>query len=419
VAPGKKMKTLWLFNQYASTPDQAGGSRHYAMGRILAARGYRVTLFAAGFNYQKREELKCTGKEDFMIEIHDGVRFVWIRTLPYRKNNWKRVINMLSYSWRCLRLYKRLLKENQVEEPDVVIGSAVHLFAVWTAYRVAKKLKTRFVMEVRDLWPMTLVEFRKILKFHPLVIFFGILDRFLAKRAEKIVNVLPGSYDYYKRFGIPRDKVVWIPNGVDTRLYRLEHKEKTKTAGEAGMPFNVMYTGTFGMEANLQTLLRAAKILQDRDLAVSFEIIGSGEKKEELVRLKDRLELKNTAFREPVSKEEIPALLAGADAFWIGTRKVKNLYRYGFSFNKLFEYLAAGKPILFSINSAYNPVEEAGAGLTLPPEDPEALAQAIIRLYHLPAAERLNLGEKGVAYAQQFHEMERLADGFEQLISGL
>jgi glycosyltransferase involved in cell wall biosynthesis len=202
-------------------------------------------------------------------------------------------------------------------------------------------------------------------------------------------------------------------------LDRVEQKKKKKTAGEAGMPFNVMYTGTFGMEANLQTLLRAAKILQDRDLAVSFEIIGSGEKKEELVRLKDRLELKNTAFREPVSKEEIPALLAGADAFWIGTRKVKNLYRYGFSFNKLFEYLAAGKPILFSINSAYNPVEEAGAGLTLPPEDPEALAQAIIRLYHLPAAERLNLGEKGVAYAQQFHEMERLADGFEQLISGL
>jgi glycosyltransferase involved in cell wall biosynthesis len=413
------MKTLWLFNQYASTPDQAGGSRHFAIGRILAARGYRVTLFAAGFNYQKRQELKCTGKEDFKIEVHDGVRFVWVRTLPYRKNNWKRVINMLSYSWKCMFLYKKLLKAKQVEEPEVVIGSAVHLFAVWIAYRVAKKLKTRFVMEVRDLWPMTLVEFRKSLRYHPIVIFFGILDRFLAKRAEKIVNVLPGSYDYYKQFAIPRDKVVWIPNGVDTRLYRAENRERLKTGSEPGAPFKVMYTGTFGMEANLQTLLQAAKILQQRELPVSFEIIGSGEKKEELSRLKELLALKNTAFGEPVSKEKIPAILAGADAFWIGTRNVKNLYRYGFSFNKLFEYLAAGKPILFSITSAYNPVKEAGAGLTVPPEDPEALAKAIIRLYEMPAEERREMGQKGITYARQFHEMERLADQFEQLLKGM
>jgi glycosyltransferase involved in cell wall biosynthesis len=410
------MKNVWFFNHYASTPDQAGGSRHYAISRVLAARGYNVTLFASSFSHHKYKDLKCDKHEKFKIEMIDGVRFVWIKTLPYRKNNWKRVINMLSYSWRCSRVYKKLLKENLAEKPGTTVGSAVHLFAVWTAYRVSKKLKAKFVMEVRDLWPMTLVEFRRWLKYHPVVIFFGFLDRFLAKRAHKVVSVLPGAYDYYKRYGIAKENVVWIPNGVDTGLY----KQKLTPDPPAGEErFKVMYTGTFGLEANLHTLLSAAKLLQEKGFAVSFELVGSGEKKGELMEFKDSLGLKNLVFREPVEKEKIPALLAGADVVWLGTRKLKNLYKYGFSFNKLFEYLAAGKPIIFSINSDYNPVKEAGAGLTVPPADPEALSQAIIKLYNMPVKERVKMGEKGTTYAKEFHNMEKLANQFDLMLSHL
>lgn len=408
-------RNIWLFNQYAITPDMAGGTRHFSISRILVERGYRVTLFASGFNYQKREELKCNRKEDFKIEVYRGVRFVWIRTPPYKKNNWKRIVNMLSYSWKCLRIYKRLLKENQVERPGAVIGSAVHLFAVWTAYRVAKKLKANFIMEVRDLWPMTLVEFRKELKYHPIVVFFGMLDRFLAKRAKRIICVLPGAYDYYKRYGIAKEKVVWIPNGVDTGLYHGENNGPREPAHQK--QFKIMYTGTFGMEANLRTLLSAAKSIQEKELPIFFEIIGSGEKEKELWRFKDQQGLKNVIFREPVEKEQIPSVLAAADTLWIGSRNVKNLYKYGFSFNKLFEYLAAGKPIIFSINSDYNPVKEAGAGLTIQPEDPEALSKAIIKLYKMPVKERVKMGKKGTAYAKKFHDMEKLADQFDHLLS--
>jgi glycosyltransferase involved in cell wall biosynthesis len=410
------MKNIWIFNHYASTPDQAGGSRHYAISRNLAARGYRVTLFASSFSHHKHKDLKCEKHEKFKIEVIDGVRFVWIKTFPYKKNNWKRVINMLSYSRRCLRVYKKLLKENPAEKPGTVIGSAVHLFAVWTAYRLSKKLKANFVMEVRDLWPMTLVEFRKWLKYHPIVIFFGFLDRFLAKRAQKVVSVLPGAYDYYKRYGIAKENVIWIPNGVDTRLYK-QKLIPDLPAGEER--FKVMYTGTFGLEANLSTLLLAAKSIRENQLPVFFEIIGSGEKKKELVQLKDQLGLSNVVFREPVNKEEIPSVLAAADALWLGARNVKNLYRYGFSFNKLFEYLASGKPVLFSIDSNYNPVKEAGAGFMVPPEDPEALTRAIIKLYNMPVKERVKMGEKGAAYAKEFHDMEKLADQFDRLLSQL
>ncbi len=404
-------------NHYASTPDQAGGSRHYTISRILAARGYRVTLFASAFSHHKHEDIKCSRQEKYKIEMIDGVRFVWLKTFPYKKNNWRRVVNMLTYSWQCLRVSKKLLKEDLVEKPGTVIGSAVHLLAVWAAYRVSGKRRAHFLMEVRDLWPMTLVEFRKGLKYHPVVAFFGFLDRYLARRAKKIICVLPGAYDYYKRYGIAKENVVWIPNGVETALYHSENQTSAEQAIDK--PFKVMYTGTFGLEANLRTLLSAAKILREKGQTVIFEIIGSGEKKAELQQLKDQWDLRHVVFREPVGKEKIPSLLAGADALWIGTRAVKNLYKYGFSFNKLFEYLAAGKPVLFSIDSPYNPVEESGAGITVPPEDPEALSGAVLRLLAMPVEERREMGQKGIAYVKKFHEMERLADRFDQLIKAL
>lgn len=404
-------------NQYAITPDMSGGTRHYTILRILAKLGYNVTIFAAGFNYQKREELKCLRGEDFRVEVVNGVRFVWLRTCPYTKNNWKRMVNMLSYTWRCLRIYKTLIAGGQVEKPDTIIGSAVHLFAVWAAYIISKKLKANFVMEVRDLWPLTMVEFRKGLKYHPMVIFFGMLDRFLAKRAKKIISVLPGAYEYYKRYNIPKEKVVWIPNGVETSLYQVDNIPTLELSREK--PFKVMYTGTFGMEANLQTLLLAAKAVKEKGLPIFFEIVGSGEKQNELVELKNSLELANVEFFKPVGKDKIPALLASADVVWIGSRKLKNLYKYGFSFNKLFEYLAAGKPIVFSIDSEYNPVKESGAGLTVPPGDAGALAEAIIQLYGMPKEQRLEMGKKGIAYAKEVHEMERLAVQFDQLLNDL
>lgn len=420
-------KNIWIFNQYAITPEQAGGSRHYSIGRCLAARGYNVTLFASGFNYQKREELKCDDNQDFKIEIKDGVRFIWVKTIPYKKNNWKRIVNMLSYCRQCFRIYKKLLEEDQIESPGLIIGSAVHLFAVWTGYRISRKLNAKFIMEVRDLWPMTLVEFRKGLKYHPIVFFFGLLDKYLAKRALRIVSVLPGASLYYQKYGIPKDHIAWIPNGVDMSLFNTSgtdsapiHHQNIPFSNSSGTRlFKIVYTGTFGMEAQLKTLLETAHIIGNKQLPIHFELTGSGEKFQELIELKEKLSLTNVTFQKPVNKDQIPSILASADALWIGTRNVQNLYKYGFSFNKLFEYLASGKPILFSIDSAYNPVKEADAGIIVPPENPQALSEAIIRLYEMSPEERFNMGQRGISHVRENYGFEKLTDQFENLFTQL
>ncbi len=412
-----KNKTIWLFNQYAITPEQAGGSRHFSIARLLVEKGYDITIFAAGFNYQERKETKCTGRELFKIEMIDGVRFVWIKTAAYTKNNWKRIVNMLSYSYRVCHLYKKLTESNKLPKPGIVIGSAVHLFAVFSGYRIARHFRVPFIMEVRDLWPMTIVEFKKSYRFHPGVMFFGWLDRFLARRADHLVSVLPYAYDFYKRYGLTEQQVTWIPNGVDTSAYpQMAQLPSTATPEK---PFTVRYTGTFGNEACLHTLLGAAKIIQDKNIRVQFEITGSGEKKSELLELCKTLSLSNMTFHPPVIKDAIPGLLTSADALWIGSKNVKNLYKYGFSFNKLFEYLASGKPVLFSIDSRYNPVEESKAGLTIPPENGEALADAIIKLVEMTPEQRMEMGNRGIEHVRKCYTFEILAGKFDELLSNV
>src|ERR1700730_16832340 len=121
-------RTIWILNQYAGTASSPS-TRHYDLGRELVKKGHRVTIFAAGFHYQKLVEERLARGETWKAEDHDGVRFVWIRTFPYKKNEWRRIVNMISYSIRVV-LIGRKLDEN----PDAIIGSSVHPLAVLSAY---------------------------------------------------------------------------------------------------------------------------------------------------------------------------------------------------------------------------------------------------------------------------------------------
>ena len=97
-------KSIWIFNQYAMTPDMPGGSRHYDLSKELVKRGHDVTIFTSGFHYSRYAEMKLSGDEGWKIEILDGVRFVWLKTLAYQRNDWRRIVNMLTYTYRSYHL---------------------------------------------------------------------------------------------------------------------------------------------------------------------------------------------------------------------------------------------------------------------------------------------------------------------------
>ena len=398
---------VWIFNHYALTPDLPGGTRHFDFAKELTNRGHKVTIFASSFHYSLLKEIKKYNKNKFILESYNGINFIWIKTFPYKKNNWKRVLNMLSYSYRSYKVAKNYEKIG-IEKPHIIIGSSVHLFAVYTAYKLSKFFKVPFVMEVRDLWPQTLIDMG-ISKWHPFVILLGILEKFLYKQAKRIITLLPKIKNYIISLGISEDKIVWIPNGVYIDRFSTK-KLKNKNTEK----FTVTYAGAIGKANNLDVLIEAAKILKGIP-NIEFVIVGDGPERERLEKKVLEIGLNKVQFKGSVSKNEVLSYLCNSNILYFNLKE-SPVFRYGISSNKLFDYLASGKPIIFSAFAGNNPVAEARAGITIPPENPEALAEAILKLYRMPDEERKEMGLRGRKYVEKYHSIPKLVDKLEKVL---
>ena len=177
--------------------------------------------------------------------------------------------------------------------------------------------------------------------------------------------------------------------------------------------FRVMYLGAHGQANALDVLLQAAKIVRDKGVrGIEFILVGDGPEKPKLTELARELGLTNVEFRDAVSKKEAPAVLCEADACVFTLEKVE-VFGYGISSNKLFDYMAAVKPVIFAVDASNNPVEEARCGLTVPPRDPQALAEVIIQLHQMRKEEREAMGRHGREYVEKHHSIPVLTDKLE------
>ncbi len=395
--------TVLIVNHYALTPEQSGGTRHYDIARELVQRGHDVTIVAAGRHYATYEdEKRYPDGEDFLIETVEGIRFVWVRTAPYRGNGIGRVRNMLEFTWKLRRLPKLGLPA-----PDVVVGSSVHLFAVYGAYRLAKRYRVPFVMEVRDIWPQTLIDMG-ISKRHPFVLLLGRLEPFLYRKADRIVTLLPKAAEHIESFGIAPQKIRWVSNGVDLSPY--VHPGESHRLDPS--KFNVLYAGSMGQANGLEVLIEAARRLSGIS-EIHVTLVGSGPHDAAL--RKQASPMPNVTILPPVKKEQVPALLAEADVLYVGLRDLP-LYRFGMSMNKVFDYMAGGKPVVFAANVPENPVEKAKSGLIVASDDPDAIANALQTLYNYTPQERLAMGERAKRYVRTHFGMDVIASAFETVL---
>jgi glycosyltransferase involved in cell wall biosynthesis len=398
--------TIWIFNHHALTPEQAGGTRHFDYAKKLVVMGHRVTIFASSFHYASHEDFKTypTGKY-FLRETYDGVEFVWIKTRPYKGNGIGRVVNMFDYMLKA----KRIALHSMATRPDIVIGSSVHLFAVYAGYRCARYYKVPFVMEVRDLWPQTLIDMG-MSKWHPFIIVLGWLEKFLYKKANAVITNLPHADRYISQF-IPKEKIFWIPNGVDiTRNKRIEPYTFDENT------FNILYAGAIGQANQLDTLVGAAQRLSNEN--VTFHIVGDGPRRQELETLVKKKGLSRVFFYGALEKKNAIAMINGADLLFFPLAD-SPVFRYGIASNKLFDYLASARPILFASNAANNPIEEAGAGISVPAGDIEAVVNAILEIKTMSEDERGHLGVKGLEYVENNYDIGLLAHKLDKLLKAI
>ena len=338
------------------------------------------------------------------LRTYGQVPFLFVH-VPAYKSNVERLWNMV---WFSLRLVAGGCTK-ELPRPDVIIGSSVHLFAALVGQRLARRMNVPFVLEIRDLWPQTLIEMG-LSTYHPAVITFGWIEKYLYRNSDKIITLLPNAVEHMTQKGARAEDITWIPNGVDLGLIPVPEPPHQRRV------FTVMYAGSHAPSDTLDSVLDAAAIL-DRKLPDEFRflLIGNGSIKD---RLRQRVKaegISNVVFEDPVAKREIFSKLQSADAFIIATRK-SDLYRYGISPNKLHDYMAAARPTVISGDPHNNPVKDAEAGITVPSEDPAAIADAVAKLAALPVSERWRMGLRGRRYVEEHHDFQKLGDRLEQVL---
>lgn len=404
------MPNIWILNHYANTPYDKGITRHYELSHELVKRGYSVTIFTSAYNHFTKNDMIEDGGMVTEKNIN-GIEYVWIKTYPkYEGNGLKRLLNMMSYFWGMLKLYKKY------ESPNVIIGSSVHLLAPLAAYFISKRTKAKFLCEIRDLWPQTLIEMGAITKNHPLAVFFRIIENFVYKKCDIIITLLPGIVNYLSHYGIDENKVRYIPNGVDLSLFdeNMHNKIERNLDSILSSYFCCLYTGAHGIPNSLDVIVKAAGIIKNKGYEdIRIILIGNGTEKNKLIEYCRDNEISNVIFYDSIDKRDIPSVLSRGRVNLLSTKDI-NLYKYGISPNKLFDYLASANPIIFSGNTCNDIVKEAHAGLSIPPENPDEFANAIIKLYLMSEKERMELGQNGREYVKNHHDLKLLVDELEK-----
>lgn len=402
------MKTVWIINQYASDPETGIGGRHHNFGRELAARGVRVFVIAASWHHLLIAP--SSNKAPPLTADRHGYTSVRIPVPPYAGAHGKgRIRNWFLFRHRLWALRKTL------PAPDVILYSSPGIIAFPAAARLARHFKARLAFEVRDIWPLSLVEVGGLSARHPLIRYMQRIEDHAYRVCDVAISNLSHAESHMRRRGLGAGRFHFIPNGIDMAEVRNPAPLEDKIRAQIPQcRFIVGYTGTLGLANKTNVLLSAAKILKD-DPDIAVVLVGGGKEKPELMKQTARDGLRNVVFIDPIPKAQIQSMLGHFDACFVGAAQ-SPLYRFGIAANKIYDYLFAGRPLVMSYSGAGDPATAYGAGLTATAEDPEALAAIIRQLKALPQDCRDRMGARGHRAALEHHDYTVIAAKLEQVL---
>lgn len=399
---------ILLINHYAGSPDHGMEYRPFYFAREWSRLGHQVLIVAASFSHLRHHNPHLPGA--LLRESFDGVDYLWVKTPVYSGNGLARARNMAVFT---LGLATRCRSAIEAFQPQVIIASSTYTWDNWVAARYAKRLGAGYVYEVHDLWPLSPVELGGMSPRNPFIWTLQKAEDFACRRADRVVSLLPHAADHLIAHGMAADKFVYIPNGVVAEEWREADDPPADHARfiadvRRNARFVVGYAGGHGLSNALDALVEAGADARLND--VYIVCVGNGPEKARL-ETKARALGTRVAFLPAVPKSSVPALLDLFDALYIGWSR-SPLYRFGISPNKLYEYMMAGVPILHAVAAANDPVRDAACGLSIAPEDADALCDGILQLSALPPDERQAMGQRGRAYVLAHHDLRLLARRF-------
>ena len=400
---------ILLIHQAFRALDEAGGTRHHELALYLAKHGNEVTIITSPVSYLTGNA--SSGRMSWVEELSGGSGVTILRVYTYsaiHRSFFHRVLSFISFMFSSFVIGLR------VKNVDLVWGTTPPLFQGLTAWALARLKGADFIFEVRDLWPAFAVAVG-VLTNPWLIRASEWLESFLYRHADQVVVNSPGFITHVTACGA--EHPVIIPNGADADMFT-QQEDDSEVRQENGWDdkFVALYAGAHGMSNDLSTLVAAANLLRDQPKIV-IVLVGDGKEKPKLRKQAEEMGLGNIKFLRPRAKQEMPALLAAADVC-IAVLKPIELYNTVYP-NKVFDYMAAGKPVLLAIDGVIREVvEEARAGIFVTPGNPLALAEAIQELARDPQLCHA-MGMRGRSYVESNFNREDLAKQLLELCGDL
>lgn len=403
-------------NHYAGSDRHGMEFRPYFMAKRWAEQGHNVTIAASSFSHLRTKN-PALGEKKYDEHMLDGIRYFWIRGNSYQGNGMGRIRNMLSFLRGLYRYRKEIASAGK---PDAVIASSTYPLDIYPARRMAEKYGAMLIYEVHDLWPLSPIELGGMSPHHPYIMLMQAAENYCYRHSDYVVSLLPNAKEHMVEHGLRPEKFIYIPNGIVKADWekpmadRPVYYDKLKQYHDEGF-FLIGYTGAHGIANALDSFVEAGEQLRGKK--IKLLAIGPGPERERLIQKAHDLKLDEVVeFLPPVKRGQVPELLHQMDALYVGLQR-QPLFRFGVSPNKLMDYMMAAKPVIFAIDAPNDMVAEANCGVSIPPEDADAIAGAAEQLAGLPKEELRAMGERGKQYILEHNEYDVLSHRFLDVFS--
>lgn len=401
-------KTIWYVTKYFSpkTASSPGGRGWFLVDEMQRA-GYQVVVISSDSN--NLVDLPVL-KARVTLQDTDGVKIVWLKTMKYSvAKSLRRILSWFHFEWNLFWLDK-----SRLPPPDVVIISSLSLLTIINGLLMRLKYKSRLVFEVRDIWPLTIVEEGGFSNRNLFVRGLAWLERLAYRRSDAIVGTMPNLAAHVRNeLGYERP-VFCVPMGVsqdhlsDVAELPFDYVERYLSSDK----FKVVHAGTIGITNALDVFFNAARVMREH-ADIEFVIVGDGALKQSYQ--SQYGDLPNLVFAPKVPRNMVQAALERGDLLYFSVHDSK-VWDYGQSLNKVIDYMLAAKPVVASYNGYPSMINESGCGVFVPANNVGALVVAILEMKSRSKIEREQLGARGREWLLQNRNYSKLARDYLQVL---
>lgn len=401
---------IWCISKYACPPKYGAGARLFNLAKEFNESRHEAIIITSDSNHLAKFP---ETSDRYNLEQIQGVPVHWIKTIKYQKTaSLKRILSWFDFEIGLFRLNRKHLKK-----PDVLIVSSLSLLSIVYGYYLKKRYKAFLILEIRDIWPLTLTEEGGFNKWHPLSLFMGFIERFGYRKADLIVGTMP-RLDLHVKEVIGRDRPFYCsPLGFDKS--KGDHDNlAVDDEISAHFPKDKIIVGYAGSMGTTNALEPFMQCIEESESVpdIHFVVVGAGDLRDKFV--KQLSHNTNVTFVPKISPNQVPVFLNYCDILYLSTHN-SMVWKFGQSMNKVVEYMLAGKPIIASYSGHPSMINEADSGAFVPANDFATLKAELLKFTAFSKDEQQAIGKKGREWVLVNRSYSKLAEEYLEKINSM